>query len=90
MANLDIDAKFCIVAHGTLMAKKGPHAEKQASRFADIDRAQTEQQLNLVHDRGFGSSPFNRVRNLVFHSNDFIAFCCFRLFFLLHIVKGHN
>ncbi len=38
-------------------AKKGdPDAKKRLRGFIYVDRAQTEQTLNLVHDRGLGSS----------------------------------
>ena len=39
------------------MLKKGTHAKKLPHGFIYIDRALTEQRLNLVHDRGIGSSP---------------------------------
>ena len=43
------------------MLKKGTHAKKLPHGFIYIDRALTEQRLNLVHDRGIGSSPLAQV-----------------------------
>ncbi len=41
---------------GSLLSLRDPDAKKWPRGFIYIDRAQTEQRLNLIHDRGLGSS----------------------------------
>ncbi len=48
---------------GTPWHKGDPDAKNSHMDFVDIDRATTQQRLNLVHDRSFGSShpPHKRI-----------------------------
>ena len=53
-----------------VLSLRDPHGKKGTQMlknnhvaFVDINRAQTEQQLNFVHDRDFGSSPHRGTKN---------------------------
>ncbi len=70
----------CIIAGGTPCQKGDTDAKKKRPRgFIYVDRAQTEQQLNLVHDRGiyFTSKLSSKIKLTLDSDGTSALFCSF-------------